>query len=465
MDGILKKKSFLLPLILLLLGALMLSGCRNSSKTEGKKNENENKSENKNEAKAEQIEIVWTMASDPVKEKWQKEVVASFEEKNPDIKVKIENYPYEAFDQKLITMISSGNPPDVWNPNQAESGFATYMQMGALKDLTPFIGDGASELESMNKDLLNVYKVNGKYYGVPLVSNATYLYFNKDLFDAEGIPYPTTDWDDTSWNFEKMLEVAQQLTHDVGDRKNQVFGFSNSLSPTAMAWAFGGDFFKAEAYTTGKMGEPDLFKQENIEALQYNVDLINKYKVSPNQSTLDAISQLGDPFMTGKVAMTITGGWGLGSFREAEFNWGIAAVPYHEGRKVPLYVDPWSISETSKHPEAAWRFVKHLADPEKEVGPAYKYMSEVGRTPADSTLFEIWYEEQAELIGMNVDEFRQVHEGSMKHGREAENHLIVKFNVIMEAVNQTMSSVFSGKDSVEDGLKKTEGHLRSLDLD
>src|SRR5690606_19877255 len=194
MNVLLKRKAFHLPMILIILGALMLSACSNGKKMEkvGAK-----KTGNKNE----QVEIVWTMASDPDKENWQKQVVASFEEKNPDIKVSIQNYPYDAFDQKLITMISSGNPPDVWNPNQAESGFATYMQMGALKDLTPYIGEDASELETMNKDLLNIYKVNGKYYGVPLVSNATYLYYNKDLFDEAGIPYPTTDWDDTSWNF------------------------------------------------------------------------------------------------------------------------------------------------------------------------------------------------------------------------------------------------------------------------
>ncbi|MBW8347826.1 extracellular solute-binding protein, partial [Bacillus sp. IITD106] len=137
MGGLLKRKKFLLPMILLLITTLLLSACGKSSKTIGKKSG----------SKKDQIEIIWTMASDPDKEEWQKEVVASFEEKNPDIKVKIENYPYDSFDQKLITMISSGNPPDVWNPNQAESGFATYMQLGALKDLTPYIGENASELE------------------------------------------------------------------------------------------------------------------------------------------------------------------------------------------------------------------------------------------------------------------------------------------------------------------------------
>jgi len=442
------------------LAALMvlLSACSSNSDA-GKVESSDNKVEKK-----EKVEIVWVMATDPEKKPWQEAMVSTFEEKHPDIKVRLETIPYDQFDQKLAVMISNGKAPDVWNPNQADSGFATYMKMGALKDLTSYIEQGAPELETMDPNLLDIYKIDGKNYGVPLVSNATYLYYNKDLFDEQNLPYPTTDWDDQSWTNEKMLEVAQKLTHDVGDIRKQVFGFSSSLSPNAMAWSFGGDMFKPEAYTTGTMGEPDLFNPKNIEALQFNVDLINKYKVAPNAQTVSAAAQLGDPFMTGKVAMYISGGWGLGSYKKADFRWGVAAVPYHEGRKVTLYVDPWSISASSKHPDEAWEFVRHLANPNED-GGAYRYMNEVGRTPADSRLFEQWYEKMGKEIGMETEDFKRVHEGSIKYGREAENHLIVKFNSILSTMNQTMPTVWDGKKSVEDGLKSLDQSLRSLKLD
>lgn len=414
-------------------------------------------------AGAEKAEIVWVMATDPEKKPWQDAMVSTFEDSHPNIKVRLELIPYDQFDQKLTTMIASGNAPDVWNPNQADSGFATYMKMGALKDLTPYISKGAPELDTMDPNLLDIYKIDGKNYGVPLVSNATYLYYNKDLFDQMNLPYPTTDWDDQSWTNEKMLELAQKLSHDVGNVRKQVFGFSSSLSPNAMAWAFGGDMFKPEAYTTGTMGEPDLLNPKNVEALQFNVDLINKYKVAPNAQTVAAAAQLGDPFMTGTVAMYISGGWGLGSYKQADFRWGVAAVPYHEGRKVTLYVDPWSVSATSKHPDEAWEFVRHLANPQ-EGGGAYRYMNEVGRTPADSSLFEDWYAKMAKEIGMETADFKQVHEGSIKYGREAENHLIVKFNTILSTINQTMPTVWNGDKTVEEGLKALNENLHSLKL-
>lgn len=461
MRKLMTRKRLLMSLLLIFSISTVLSACGGSSdsKEAGSQSGGSTKGDGKD-----QVEIVWVMAADPEKKAWQDAMISTFEAKHPDIKVRLENIPYDQFDQKLTTMISSGNAPDVWNPNQADSGFATYMKMGALKDLTPYIGKGAPELDTMDPNLLDVYKIDGKNYGIPLVSNATYLYYNKDLFDEAGIPYPTTDWDDKSWNFDSMLEIAKKLTHDVGNARKQVFGFSSALSPNATAWLFGGDLFKPEAYTSGVMGQPDLMNPTNIQALQFNVDLINKYKVAPNAQTVAASAQLGDPFLTGKVAMYISGGWGLGSYKQADFRWGVAAVPYHEGRKTTLYVDPWSISASSKHPDEAWEFVRHLADP-KEGGGAYRYMNEVGRTPADSSLFKQWYDKMGQEIGMDPAAFKQVHEGAIKYGREAENHLIVKFNTILETMNQTMSMVWDGKKSVEDGLKELNSNLLSLKLD
>lgn len=92
-------------------------------------------------------------------------------------------------------------------------------------------------------------------------------------------------------------------------------------------------------------------------------------------------------------------------------------------------------------------------------------MNDVGRTPADSSLFELWYEKMSSQIGMDKAEFKQVHEGAIKYGREAENHLIVKFNTILETMNQTMSSVWNGSKDLKDGLKEVDQNLRSLKLD
>ncbi|WP_274361855.1 ABC transporter substrate-binding protein [Paenibacillus thermotolerans] len=437
------KKPFIVASVLIIVVLTALSGC--SSVTGGGK-----------------TEIVWLVRTDPNMIEWEKKMIADFEKENPKIKVKLEQIPQNEIDQRLTTMISSGKVPDVWSSNWANSGFATYLKMGALLDMTPYIEKDAAELATINQDIMNIYKIDGKIYGVPMLSIGSFLFYNKDLLDAAGLPYPPTDWDDESWNYDKMLEYAKALTKDVGDPEKQVFGILNNDSPNKKAWAFGGDFFRPEAYTTTVMGEPTVMRPENLEAIQFNVDLIHKHKVAPNQATLDAVSQLGDPFMTGRVAMVINGGWGFWAYKPAEFRWGVAPIPWHEKRQISLYVDPWNISAKSKHPDEAWELVKFLVNP-KNGGKTF--MESTSATPADTSLADQWYKQMSDITGMTVDEIKQVNEGAIKYGRESDNHLIDKFSVINDTINQTVTAIWNAEKSVEDGMKEVEANLKALKLE
>jgi multiple sugar transport system substrate-binding protein len=121
----------------------------------------------------------------------------------------------------------------------------------------------------------------------------------------------------------------------------------------------------------------------------------------------------------------------------------------------------WSISAKSKHPEESWKFIKFLVDP-KNGGK--KFMEKTSATPADNTLADQWYKQIADKTGMKVEEIKQLNEGAVTNGREADNHLIDKFAVIGTTIGQTASSMWNGQKSVDDGLKEIDKNLRSLKL-
>jgi multiple sugar transport system substrate-binding protein len=444
----LSRKSLLLAMALLFAVTTVLGGCSAGGGNSG--------------SGKDQVEITWLVRTDPNMIQWEEEMIQGFQKENPHIKVKLETIPQAEIDQRLTTMIASGKVPDVWSSNWANSGFATYMKMGALLDLTPFIERDAGELRTINKDILDIYNIEGKTYGVPMLSIGSFLFYNKDLLDAASLPYPPTDWEDTSWDYPKMLEYAQKLTQNVGNADKQVYGILNNDSPNKKAWAFGGDFFRPEAYTTAVMGEPAILTPTNTEAIQFNVDLIHKYKVAPNQATLDAVSQIGDPFLTGRVAMVINGGWGFWAYKPAEFRWGVAPIPYHDKRQISLYVDPWNISAKSKHPEEAWEFIKFITNP---TGGGKSFMERTSATPADTTLADQWYKQMSDITGMTVEQVKQVNEGAIKYGRESDNHLIDKFSVINDTINQSITAAWNGEKKVEDVLKEIDSNLRSLSLE
>ncbi len=457
------KKSLTLALVMLFSLSMLLYGCSggNSAGGDSAAGGNGGDSSGGGDSKG-KVEITWLVRTDPNMIEWEKDMIKGFEESHPNIKVKLETIPQSEIDQRLTTMIASGKVPDVWSSNWANSGFATYMKMGALLDLTPYIERDAAQLETINKDIMKIYEIDGKTYGIPMLSIGSFLFYNKELFDKANVEYPPIDWDDTSWTYDKMLEKAKQLTKDIGDPNKQVFGIHNGDSPNKQVWAWGGDFFRPEAYTTAVMGEPTILNNPiHKDALQFNVDLIHKHKVAPSPTTLDAVSAIGDPFLTGRVAMVITGGWGFWAYQPAKFKWGVAPIPYHEGRKISLYVDPWNISAKSKHPDESWEFVKYLVDP-KNGGK--KFMESTSATPADTSLADQWYQQIAEKTGMSVEDVKKLNEGAIKYGRESDNHLIDKFSVISSTIDQTMKGVWNGEKSVEDGLKEIDKNLRALNL-
>jgi multiple sugar transport system substrate-binding protein len=454
------KKSIILCLVVILSLSTLLLGCSSNNKNvqNNSGSNNSNVEPAKKEKEKDPVELTWLVRNEPHLLEWEEDTIKKFEAENPHIKVKLEKIPATEIDQRLTTMLASGNVPDVWSTNWSLSGFATYMHMGALLDLTPYVEQDPEVVDTITKNALDTYTIGGKIYGIPMLSLDTYLYYNKDMFDAAGLPYPTTDWDDKSWNFDKLLEYAMELT----DPENQVYGFLDDDMPDRSSWHFGGDWYTEEAYETGIMGTPTVLRDVNIDTVQWYHDLIHKYKVSPSRATQESMTAIGNPFMTGKLAMEIRGGWGVWSYSDADFRWGIAAIPWHEGRKAPTYTDPWNISAKSKHPDEAWEFVKYLVDPEKG---AKTFMEASNSVPVDSVLIDDWAAQMAETVGMTEEEVIQVHEGAQKYGKAYDGHLIAKRSVIYSVIRQTIDAVWNGEIEVEKGMQEIQNNLENLKLD
>lgn len=408
----------------------------------------------------EKVELTWLVTSSPQREPWHKEMVEKFQNEHPHISINLQQIPYADVDQKLQTLIAGGTPPDIWCPNWSQSGFPTFQAMGALLDLSPYIEKDPEVVEGIDDNLMELYRVDGKYYGIPFQNYGSYLYYNKELFDKRGLDYPTTDWDDKSWSWDQMVEYAEKLTVTSEDINERTFGFMSNDETNKQAWLFGGDFFSADDYANGEMETPQLLDNpKNVEAIQAHVDLIQK-GISPTPSQTEGLSEIGDPFISGKVAMATNGGFAFINLKAADFDWGVAALPYVEGRQASLYTDPWSISATSDHPDEAWEFLKYITDPEHG---AKRYLEYTDATPAHRGLLEDWYRGIAEEAGMAYEEIKEVHEGSQRYGRGSDNHQIKQFSSIRRVIEQTMPAVYDGSMSVEEGFKVIEQGLLNLD--
>ena len=151
--------------------AAALAGCGGSS--------------SENSAKAESGQTTITFMNHTGEEKTKKyedDLIAEFEEANPDIKVEVQRMSMDDYTQTIQTKIASGDAPDVFYIEQ--SNLDKYAGSNYLMDLTNT--SIASHYDG------NMLTYDGKYYGAPLGVNTYIITYNKSIFADLGIKVPET---------------------------------------------------------------------------------------------------------------------------------------------------------------------------------------------------------------------------------------------------------------------------------
>ncbi len=299
--------------------------------------------------------------------------------------------PNDVAAEKFDTMIAGGTAPQLVGPIGIES---TSLFLDSLEDLTPYIQRDNYDTSDFYGPAatLNVYE--GKNIGLPFGLYPSFIYYNKDAFDAAGVEYPTHDYNDTSWTIDKLREVAMQVTLDV-DANNATspdfdstniaqYGFDNSWDtlrgwevmwgPANMGRPTGAD------YKTAIVNDPDW-----VTGLQWYSDGIWKDYFIPDNTALEA--QGGDLFATGVDAMWMSNSWYFGLVPVDTFKWDIAPVPFNAKGKHVAQVDAdvYSILKNAPNKDEAWEVMKWLLEPENnlELCKVYGCMPARKSTEAD----------------------------------------------------------------------------------
>ncbi len=280
--------------------------------------------------------------------------IAAFETAHPDIDVQYETQSYNEYFTKLQTVIAAGQAPDAFELNY--ENFVSFANKGALADLGPLIAaDTGFSTAIYNPTALAAFTQNGKQYGLVESFSNVVLFYNKDLFDKAGVAYPTADW---TWKEE--LAAAQKLT----DPATGVWG---DFAPIQFY-----EFYKTIAQNGGAMFNADktevtLDTPANVETLQWMVDKISKYHVTPSDVELAGQTD-GDLFKAGKIAMLRTGIWMFGDFTtNAKFNWDIQLEPGNTAKAHHFFANGVAVSATSPNAAAAYEWLKFLTSSKEAV--------------------------------------------------------------------------------------------------
>jgi multiple sugar transport system substrate-binding protein len=268
-----------------------------------------------------------------------------------NIEIVYDVVPGDGYGDRLTTSFSSGEGYDIFA--SGEGDFYKWVGTGLTYGLNDLIAADAAWDNQMNEAIYNMGNIGGQQYYVVRDYNPLCLWYNKDVFDANNIPYPTDDW---TW--ENLIAAAKQLTVKDASGTYVSFGF-NAQSWTYAALTYlqsrGLDIISPDASTVeGYLDSPEVASAlEEYVAFSKGDD-----RISPTASDMDTFGSAGAMFINGKLAMTINGGWMRSQLVDAKCNYGTALVPGNHAEY--LCASAYAIGSRCKNPEAAWEVVKLL---------------------------------------------------------------------------------------------------------
>ncbi|MGG1515966.1 ABC transporter substrate-binding protein [Paenibacillus oryzisoli] len=256
---------------------------------------------------------------------------------------------------KAQTAVMGGTPPDLMLSSSTD--LFTLLDMDAiipLNDLAAKDG-GDAYLKDFYEGFMANAQTGGKTYSIPFQRSTIILYYNKEAFKEAGL-----DPNKPPQNYQELTEYAKKLT------KPGRWGIEIS-STDYVGW-----MFQALALQNGKnLMDQDGKKvfintPENVEALQFWIDLIKKEKVMPEGATNWAT--IPSDFTSGKTAMMYHTTGNLGAVKNgAKFEFGTAFLPAGKNFGTPvgganLYIFKGIAKERQ---EAAWTYIRWLTQPER----------------------------------------------------------------------------------------------------
>jgi fructooligosaccharide transport system substrate-binding protein len=359
----------------MLIISLMLVACSNSQDAANESNEQKNENDSNSEEVAGVIELdMWIHQSGEDETNYNLERIEEFNEAHEDeIHINVEVVMDDggsSYNDSLNAALVAGNLPDVL---ALDGPFvASYAEADIIAPVSEYISeeDRADFVDS----IIEQGTYNGELYSLGAMESSVVLYYNKEIFEAEGIEAPTTIED--AWTWDEFMAVAKQLTTEDRFGLNLFMNYGVGEWYTYMGapfvWSNGGALISEDGTTVdGYLNGP-----ESVEAFEYVKSLFEEGVVTLTPSETQ--------FEEGKAAMALGGPWIAVSAESADLDYGMMPYPYSDVPKSPSGSMAYAISSQAEHPEAAYKVMQWMTNEESTIG-----LSRVtGMPPARKSAFD-----------------------------------------------------------------------------
>jgi multiple sugar transport system substrate-binding protein len=357
-------------------------------------------------------------------------LVAAFEAQYPAIDIELRHTPSQSeYRKRLAAEFTGGSPANVVLLNYRHMG--GFAADGGLASLTPFIEKSKVLQEGdFYPTAINAFKYDGQLYCIPQNLSSLVVYYNKNLFDAAGVAYPTT-----GWTWDDFVAAGRALTQ--GEQYG--IGVQPSLMRLApFIWQNGGEVVDDQVAPT----RLTLDSAEARQAFQWFVNLQVVEHIVPNADA-EASEGSESRFLNGRLGMYLDSRKVVPEFRTIRaFAWDVAALPTRATAASILHSDGYCLSAATENKDAAWTFIEFANSPAGQaiIAPSGRTVPSI-QSVAQSAVF----------LGSQPPANNQVYLDAAPHIRVFP--VIGNWTAIESAVNAEIERTFYGNASVDEAIQ------------
>jgi multiple sugar transport system substrate-binding protein len=367
-----------------------------------------------------------------------RELIPEFERRYPGLRVEVQQIPFTAAHEKLLTAVIGRNTPDL-----AQVGNTWVPEFVALSALEPLDEEIAASKAvrpaAFFPGIWETNEVDGRIWGVPWYVDTRVLFYRPDLLRAAGLPGPPKTWAEWRAALAGLKAIGAIGSYAI------LFPTDEWAQPVILG-------FQAGAAILRDGGQRGAFRAPEFRrAAEFYVSLFQEGYAPPLSNA--QVSNVYQQFDSGDFGMWVTGPWDMGQFRarlapSREPFWATAPLPSPDDPSTPGVSLAGGSSlvlfRGSARRKAAWKLLEFLSEPEQQA----RFYELSGDLPS---VIETW-----ERPALSRDPKASAFAVQLRHVRPAPK--VPEWEAIMQRVAERFQEVLHGQ-------KPLDAMLEALDQD
>ncbi|MEW5838824.1 MAG: extracellular solute-binding protein [Pseudomonadota bacterium] len=366
-------------------------------------------------------------------------LLPAFEQQNPGVRVRVQQIPWSAAHEKLLTAYVGGTLPDVFQ--LGNTWLAEFVTLGALLPLDAVLPQAAQA--DIFPGVLAAHRLQGHLYALPWYVDTRLLFYRADALQQAGVAQAPQTW--SAW-----VDTLRRLRAHSGHAP-LVLPFSEWQTLIALG-------LQQQAALLREDGRYADFSHPAFrDAFRFYIQLFREglAEVGGEQR----IGNLYQAFAEGRVLMLVSGPWNLGEFERrlppaVQASWATAPLPAPDGAPFPgrsvAGGASLAINAHTPHAQAAQALLAYLAEPDVQLAfyratgdlPVRMSAWTLGDLRQSPRIDAFWQQLQHAQGVPQVAEWERIASALMRHAERAARGLVSEEQALAD-INQEADRILS----------------------